>query len=154
MANENKIGKLKQVMSKNYEVGYCKPPESTRFQKGQSGNPKGRKKKTIPKSINEALTLELTNKHIITKEHGKQENVYLFQVLAKQLIQDALKSDKHSRKLLMELLNQKDLLLSRKQLEEREPEVDSEHERELRNRFLNDLNEMYRELDKEEAKKS
>lgn len=78
----------------------------------------------------------------------------MFQVLAKQLIQDALKSDKHSRKLLMELLNQKDLLLSRKQLEEREPEIDSEHERELRNRFLNDLNEMYRELDKEEAKKS
>ena len=104
MANENKIEKLKQVMSKNYEVGYCKPPESTRFQKGQSGNPKGRKKKTIPKSINEALTLELTNKHIITNEHGKQENVYLFQVLAKQLIQDALKSDKHSRKLLMEFL--------------------------------------------------
>ena len=35
-----------------------------------------------------------------------------------------------------------------------EPEIDSEHERELRNRFLNDLNEMYRELDKEESKKS
>ena len=67
----------------------------------------------------------------------------MFQVLAKQLIQDALKSDKHSRKLLMELLNQKDLLLSRKQLEEREPEVDSEHERELRNRFLNDLNQLH-----------
>ena len=113
-----------------------------------------RKKKTIPKSINEALTLELTNKHIITNEYGKQENVYLFQVLAKQLIQDALKSDKHSRKLLMEFLSQKDLLLSRKQLEEREPEIDSEHERELRNRFLNDLNEMYRELDEEESKKS
>jgi hypothetical protein len=27
-----------------YEVGYCKPPASGRFAKGQSGNPKGRPK--------------------------------------------------------------------------------------------------------------
>ncbi|MGJ3627161.1 DUF5681 domain-containing protein [Sphingomonas sp. MMS24-JH45] len=27
-----------------YEVGYGKPPIHARFQKGQSGNPKGRKK--------------------------------------------------------------------------------------------------------------
>ena len=26
----------------DYEVGYGKPPETTRFKKGQSGNPKGR----------------------------------------------------------------------------------------------------------------
>lgn len=28
----------------DYEVGYAKPPEHTRFKPGQSGNPKGRKK--------------------------------------------------------------------------------------------------------------
>jgi len=27
-----------------YEVGYCKPPKTTRFQKGKSGNPRGRPK--------------------------------------------------------------------------------------------------------------
>lgn len=31
-------------MTKNYEVGYKRPPKSTQFQKGQSGNPKGRPK--------------------------------------------------------------------------------------------------------------
>ena len=28
----------------NYFVGYCRPPEATRFKQGHSGNPKGRPK--------------------------------------------------------------------------------------------------------------
>ena len=31
-------------MRDDYEIGYGKPPESSRWQKGQSGNPKGRPK--------------------------------------------------------------------------------------------------------------
>lgn len=31
----------------DYEVGYGKPPQHTRFQKGKSGNPRGRPKKSI-----------------------------------------------------------------------------------------------------------
>jgi hypothetical protein len=34
----------KQNARTDYEVGYKKPPKATRFQKGQSGNPKGSKK--------------------------------------------------------------------------------------------------------------
>ena len=38
-----------------YEVGYCKPPTTTRFQKGNSGNPRGRPKEAKDKlpAINE-----------------------------------------------------------------------------------------------------
>ena len=38
-----------------YEVGYCKPPTTTRFQKGKSGNPRGRPKDAKDKlpAINE-----------------------------------------------------------------------------------------------------
>jgi Family of unknown function (DUF5681) len=32
-----------------YDVGYKKPPEHTRFSKGKSGNPNGRPKNTDPK---------------------------------------------------------------------------------------------------------
>ena len=31
----------------DYEVGYCKPPKAGQFKKGQSGNPRGRKKGTL-----------------------------------------------------------------------------------------------------------
>lgn len=36
-------------MSDEYAVGYKKPPVTTRFQKGQSGNPAGRKPKPVRK---------------------------------------------------------------------------------------------------------
>ena len=32
---------IEETIPKSYEVGYGKPPVRTRFQKGQSGNPKG-----------------------------------------------------------------------------------------------------------------
>ena len=42
---------------RDYDVGYGKPPRHTRFQKGQSGNPRGRscRSKNLKTLLSEAL---------------------------------------------------------------------------------------------------
>ena len=51
---------------KEYKVGYCKPPEAYKWQKGcKSPNPSGRPKKV--KNLQEALQLSL-NKEVNTKD--------------------------------------------------------------------------------------
>lgn len=83
---------------KQYEVGYGKPPKKTQFQKGQSGNPKGRPKYNnqdildfIQRELNTSITL--TDGSRITKEQG----------LARQLTNKALRGDIQSQKLLLTL---------------------------------------------------
>src|ERR1700736_415072 len=42
-----------QTTSASYEVGYRKPPRSTQFQKGQSGNPGGRPRRLAAERLEE-----------------------------------------------------------------------------------------------------
>lgn len=51
-----------QASSERYEIGYKKPPKSTQFQPGQSGNPNGRKKGTkgMKTLARETLTAKVT----------------------------------------------------------------------------------------------
>ena len=51
----------------DYEIGYGRPPKSTRFKPGQSGNPKGRKKGSkntysiLRDILNQKVTVNNTN---------------------------------------------------------------------------------------------
>ena len=73
-----------------YEIGYGKPPKATRFQKGKSGNPRGRPKG----SLNLATDLASELGELITvSEHGRPRRVSKQRALIKSLMAKALQGD-------------------------------------------------------------
>lgn len=80
------------------KVGYKNPPRQHRFQKGRSGNPKGRPPK--PRTLQEGLNVALAEEIIIT-ENGKKKKVTMLEALIKKLINGALTDDKQARAIIM-----------------------------------------------------
>jgi hypothetical protein len=90
-----------------YEVGYGKPPRSGRFKEGQVANPFGRGGKsrgTDEDTLLECVLAELDQSVAIT-EGSKSKRVRKIRVLAKSLINKALKGDNVATKTLIALLS-------------------------------------------------
>ena len=75
---------------RDYEVGYAKPPRHTRFQKGRSGNPRGRPggAKNLASLLNEAL-----NEPVIVGENGRRRKIPKRQAIIKQLVNQSAQAD-------------------------------------------------------------
>jgi hypothetical protein len=87
-------------MSKEYTVGYRKPPTGTRFKPGQSGNPKGRPKD----SPNLATDLSTELGELITvREGGEARRVSKQRALIKSLMAKALQGDVRATTALLAL---------------------------------------------------
>ena len=75
-----------------HEVGYKKPPVHSRFKKGQSGNPRGRPRprvrRTVPTMLAEAL-----QQTIYITENGKRIKVTKLEVFLKQAVNRAISGD-------------------------------------------------------------
>ena len=84
----------------DYEVGYRKPPRHTRFNKGQSGNPKGRPggAKNLSTLLSEAL-----NEPVIVAENGGRRTISKRQAISKQLVNQSAKGDWRATKLLLDI---------------------------------------------------
>ena len=82
----------------NYEVGYGKPPQSTRFKPGQSGNPKGKPKgaKNLAIIVNNAI-----KEKVVVNENGKRKTISKLEVAVRQLVNKAAIGD---QKAMMQLL--------------------------------------------------
>ncbi|QFS83767.1 hypothetical protein FIU97_13395 [Roseivivax sp. THAF40] len=83
-----------------YDVGYGKPPQHTRFKKGRSGNPDGR-----PKAArNFATDLEaVLNERIQITENGKPKSVSSQVAALKRLKAEALKGNARALDRLLDL---------------------------------------------------
>ena len=72
------------------QIGYGNPPESSRFKKGQSGNPKGRRKG----SPNVATVLAATlREKVVVNENGARRTVTKLEAAIKQLVNKAATGD-------------------------------------------------------------
>src|SRR5947207_1235071 len=74
----------------SYKVGYCKPPRSTRFTKGKSGNPKGRAKGA--RNLKTDLEEELRER-IAVKIGGRSAKLSKQRALIKAIISRAIGGD-------------------------------------------------------------
>src|SRR5215472_13361203 len=69
--------------SRDYEVGYGKPPRHTRFKKGQSGNPRGRPRdsKNLKTLLNDAL-----DEPVVVTEEGRRRKITKREAIVTQLV--------------------------------------------------------------------
>lgn len=84
----------------DYDIGYGKPPASGRFEKGKSGNPKGR-----PKESRNFRTdvREVLDARVAVTENGRKRRVTSQKATLMRLREKALKGDARAMEKLLEL---------------------------------------------------
>jgi hypothetical protein len=85
----------------DYEVGYGRPPKGTRWAKGQSGNPSGRRRRT--RSIKAIMAAQLDEK-VVARQGGQVINLTMREVLVKSWMTQASKGNAPISKLLLGLM--------------------------------------------------
>lgn len=83
-----------------YTVGYGRPPAHTRFQPGQSGNPRGRRKGA--KNLATLLAAAL-DERVTVKEGGKQRKITKREAMIKQLVNKSAGADLRAIRMLLDL---------------------------------------------------
>lgn len=90
--------------NESYNVGYGKPPTEHRFQKGKSGNPKGRPRKTPSERDLPAMLLDEIFRLVPVNENGKAKNVPLIQIVIRNELSRAAKGAQRMPKYIIDLL--------------------------------------------------
>jgi hypothetical protein len=97
----------------DYDVGYGKPPLTTRFRRGQSGNPSGRRKGSIKKrpalpALNDerlkTIILEEAYRSISINDPNGQFDIPIAQAVVRSLAVNAAKGNQRAQRLFTELL--------------------------------------------------
>lgn len=90
----------KKPTGDDYEVGYGKPPKASRFQKGRSGNPKGRKPRADHIA---ALVSEEGRKRLKVKIEGVERSHTKSELIAIRLVNKAVGGDLRAAAFVIDL---------------------------------------------------
>src|ERR1700724_957489 len=87
----------------DYVVGYGKPPVHTRFQKGRSGNPKGRPrgKKNMSTLLSTAL-----NASIVVVANGRRKKITKREAIVTQLVNKSAAADLKATQIVLAMLRE------------------------------------------------
>ena len=98
---------------RTYEVGYGRPPKNTQFKPGQSGNAKGR-----PKRSRNRLTIfsDELSQRVVINEHGQRKTISKSEVILRQMINKSAAGDLKATAMVLD---------NWARLEEREKEIDA-----------------------------
>lgn len=96
----------------DYKVGYGKPPKSSQFKKGQSGNPNGRPRKKEPLPVHQRTPHEvfrsiLHQKRFVTID-GQEQELSTLEVIYHAIIKEATKGNPTALKLLKQMITEAD----------------------------------------------
>jgi uncharacterized protein DUF5681 len=90
-------------LDRDYQVGYRKPPEHTRFRKGRSGNPRGRpaRSKNLATIVAKAL-----DEPVVVSDNGRRRRITKREAIITQLVNRSAQADLKAMQLLLGMLNQ------------------------------------------------
>ena len=91
----------KRTPGGDYPIGYGKPPVEHRWQKGQSGNSRGRSKGT--KTVAEILKAKLQAR-VFVGDAGKRRSMTMQELIIEKLVRDAAKGEQRARATLLGLM--------------------------------------------------
>ena len=94
------MAKRRAPTTQDYAVGYRRPPKSTQFKPGTSGNPKGRPKGSRPVG---ALLQEIIQQKIAVTENGRTRRLPVLEIMLRRLANDAMRGEPRSVKFLLSL---------------------------------------------------
>lgn len=84
-----------------YKVGYGRPPLNTRFEKGRSGNPKGRRRKSVLSSI---PFREILEEPQVVQMAGRKVRMSKGEILVRKLLERALQGEPRSTRMLLDFM--------------------------------------------------
>ena len=86
---------------RDYQIGYGKPPVGRRFQKGQSGNPRGPRRKDLSSLLVAAL-----NEPVYATIDGKRRKITKREAIITQMVNESARANLRATKMLFDMMKE------------------------------------------------